>query len=100
MYKRSEFGKSSQIRHQQLVERDALNLLKNLDDFKDVVIQECGLFIDKAFLCSSPFRLCGTSHVLTIKCPVKEYNKVFEDVMNKISFFKKKDDHFIINKKK
>lgn len=90
MYKRSEFGNNAQIKHQRLVERDALAVFENL--YPDEDLKECGLFIDKelSFICASPFRLYGNDHILNIKCPVKEYNKKFEEAIPKIKFFKTK----------
>lgn len=69
--------------------------------FEDEVVMQCGIFIDKdlAFLGSSPLRLVGNSHILSIKCPVKQYNKKFESAMKTIPFFKRKDDHYNINEK-
>lgn len=99
MYNRSEFGNNAQIKHQRLVERDALAAFEDL--FPDQEIKECGLFIDKKvpFLCASPFRLCGKSHILIIKCPVKGYTKPFEQVVPSIKFFEKKRNDVTINKK-
>lgn len=98
MYNRSEFGNSAQNLHQRLMEREALDKFKQV--FEGEIVRECGLFIDKklSFLCSSPFRLCGKNHILSVKCPKKQYQKNFDEAMKTLSFFKKKDDHFIINK--
>lgn len=38
-------------------------------------------------------------HILSIKCPLKQYNKKFEDVIGKLSFWKKEDGNMAINKK-
>lgn len=97
MYNRSEFGNSAQIKHQRLVERDALETFENLFDKK--MLKECGIFIDKelSFVGSSPLKLYGSDHILTIKCPVKEYNKKFEDVISKINFLKTSRGDVTIN---
>lgn len=99
MYTRSEFGNNAQIKHERLVQRDALAVFENL--FQGETLRECGLFIHKKlpFLCASPFRLCGNNHILSIKCPLKEYSKKFENAIEKINFFKKEDGHHIINEK-
>lgn len=99
MYTRTEFGNSAQIKHQRLVERDALDMFESL--FPHETLKECGLFIDKesSFLCSSPCRLYGKEHILNIKCPVKQYNKNFEDAISKISFFKRIGGDVTINEK-
>lgn len=67
--------------------------------YKGEAVKDCGIFIDKehAFLCSSPFRLVGKKHILSIKCPVKQYNKNFESAMKHIPFFKKTDDGYTVN---
>lgn len=94
MYKRSEFGNSAPIKHQRLVERDALKIFKNL--FKDHTVEDCGLVIDSKlyFICASPFKLYGNDHILSIKCPLKIYGKTlygkkFDDVIHQIPFWKK-----------
>lgn len=99
MYNRSEFGNNAQIKHERLVERDALNVFEDL--FPDEDIQDCGIFIDKklSFLGASPFKLYGKDHILNIKCPVKEYNKKFEQAIPKIKFFKMNGTDVTINEK-
>lgn len=86
MYKRSEFGNSAAIKHHRLVAPDALKFFQNL--FDDT-LEDCGIFIDKElfFLCASPFKLYGRNHTLNIKCPVKEYRQIFDDVIHKFSFW-------------
>lgn len=99
MYNRSEFGNNAQIKHQRLVERDALAVFQDLFPHED--LKDCGLFIDKkfSFLCASPFKLYGKDHILNIKCPVKEYNKKFEQMIPKIKFFKTNGTDVTINEK-
>ncbi|XP_037025940.1 uncharacterized protein LOC119067203 [Bradysia coprophila] len=89
VYKRSEFGNSATIKHQRLVERDALQFFQTL--FDDT-LHDCGLFIDKEifFLCASPLKLYGNDHTLNIKCPLKEYGKKFDEVIHKLPFWDKK----------
>lgn len=95
MYKRSEFGNNAAIKHQRLVERDALNEFQKL--FNEFQPTDCGIFIDKElhFLCSSPFKLYGPDHVLNIKCPLKQYNANFENAVKKLPFW----DHGSLNRK-
>lgn len=99
MFNRSEFGNNAQIKHQRLVERDALAVFESV--FPDEEVKECGIFIDKeiSFLCASPFRLCGKHHILSIKCPVKEYRMKFQQAIPKIKFFQTKKNDVSINKK-
>lgn len=99
MYNRSEFGNNAQIKHQRLVERDALDVFQNLFPYEPLT--DCGIFIDKKlpFICATPFKLYGEDHILNIKCPVKEYNKKFEKAIPKIKFFKKKGTDVTINEK-
>lgn len=99
MYNRSEFGNNAQIKHQRLVQRDALAAFES--EFPDEEVKECGIFIDKeiSFLCASPFRLCGNNHILSIKCPVKEYRKEFQRAIPNIKFFQTKKNDVTINKK-
>lgn len=99
MYKKSEFGNTAEIKHQRLVERDARKLFENL--FDDHNLEEPGLFIDADlnFLCASPMRLYGKNHIVTIKCPQKQYNKKFEKVIGKLPFWKKEGGSMTINKK-
>lgn len=99
MYNRSEFGNNAQIKHERLVERDALVVFESL--FPGEEVKECGIFIDKeiSFLCASPFRLCGKNHILSIKCPVKEYRMEFKQAIPKIKFFQTKNNDVTINKK-
>lgn len=99
MYTRTEFGNNAQIKHQRLVERDALAAFEKLFPYGD--LKECGLIIDKdlSFLCASPVRLYGDDHTLTIKCPATLYRKIFEKVMPNIKFFKKKNGDVTINEK-
>lgn len=87
MYKRSEFGNSAAIKHQRLVERDALKVFESL--FDDHKIEDCGIFIDRElyFLCASPLKLYGRDHILNIKCPLKQYKKKFDDVIHKLPFW-------------
>ncbi len=98
MYKRTEFGNNAQIKHERLVQRDGLAVFKNL--FDEHVITECGLFIDKdtTFLCASPYKLYGNDHIVSIKCPLQQYNKSFDAAINKIPFWKKENDSYGINK--
>lgn len=97
MYKRSDFGNGAEIKHQRLVERDALKMFGSIFDGR---LKRCGIFIDKkiCFICASPLRLYGNHHVLNIKCPIKEYNKKFDAVIHKIPFWKNEDGYMNIVK--
>lgn len=44
LYKRSEFGNGAEIKHHNLVERDALKIFKKL--FYDHPVEQCGILID------------------------------------------------------
>lgn len=96
MYTRTEFGNNAQIKHDRLYERNAVNAFKN--EVFDT-LEDCGMFIDKKlpFLCASPFKLCGKTHLLHIKCPLKLYGKKFDDVAPKMQFFKKVSGSLVIN---
>lgn len=87
MFKQSEFGNSAAIKHQRLVERDAIEVFQTL--FYDYPLEDCGLFIDKElhFLGSSPLKLYGQNHLLNIKCPLTQYNKKFNDAIAKLPFW-------------
>lgn len=99
LYKRTEFGNNAEMKHKRLVKREALALFGNL--YKDHTLQKCGLFIDKVlpYLCASPLRLYGNDHIISIKCPLTHYNKKFDDVIQKIPFWKKEGGSWTINKK-
>lgn len=99
LYKRSEFGNSAVIKHQRLVERDALRTFEDL--FDKQAIQDCGLFIDPElyFLCANPSKLYGTDHILNIKCPLKEYGKRFDEAMRSMPFWKKENGFWEMNKR-
>lgn len=99
MYTKSEFGNSAAIKHQRLVERDALIVFTKL--FADQKLIDCGLFIDKDlyFLCTSPLKLYGKNHILNVKCPLKQHRKKFEEVINKLPFWKEENGSMTINKK-
>lgn len=98
MYKRTEFGNNAANKHQRLVQRDALKVFENM--FDEHVVEDCGIFIDKKlfFLCASPFKLAGSDHILSIKCPLKLYGKRFDDVIHKIPFWKKENNVMNLNK--
>lgn len=93
LYKRSEFGNSAQIKHQRLVERDALDIFASL--FNDHTIEECGIYIDRElyYICASPsaaqLKLYGRDHILNIKCPLKQYRKKFDKVIHELKFWNK-----------
>lgn len=98
MYKQSEFGNSAAIKHQRLVQRDALIIFQNLFPFHK--LKDCGLYIDKdiPFICASPFKLYGRNHILMIKCPLKQYRKQFEKAIAELPFWKEEDGCMAINK--
>lgn len=97
MYKRTEFGNNAQIKHERLVQRDAFAVFKNI--YNEHPITECGLLIDDnyPFLCASPYKLYGHEHIVSIKCPVKNYNQSFDVVKEKIGFWKKEKGEFVVN---
>lgn len=97
LYKRSEFGNSAPIKHQRLVERDALRKFEEL--FDDYPLQDCGLFVDPDlyFLCANPTKLYGND-IVNIKCPLKQYGKTFDDAIRQIPFWKKKNGSWELNK--
>lgn len=99
MYKRSEFGNGAAIKHQRLVERDALNTFAEL--FDEHALRDCGLFIDPElyFLCANPTNLYGRNHILIIKCPLKQYGKRFDDAIKELPFWKKEGKLWELNKK-
>lgn len=69
--------------------------------FNEHNLEDCGLFIDKElyFICTSPLKLYGNDSVVNIKCPLKEYNKNFDQVIHKIPLFKNENGHMNLNKK-
>lgn len=98
LYKRSEFGNSASIKHQGLVERDALKVFERL--FNDFTLEECGIYLDRElhFICANPLKLYGKNHTLTIRCPLKQYGKTFDSAIKSIPFWKKKNESWEINK--
>lgn len=98
MYTQSEFGNGATIKHRRLVQRDALAKFEEL--FDEHPLQDCGLFIDPEyyFLCANPTKLYGTDHIVSVKCPLKQYGKRFDDVIDKISFWKKQNGFWELNK--
>lgn len=99
MSKKTEFGNNTEIKHEQLVQRDALLFFK--DQYKDHNLETCGLFIDEElpYLCASPLRLYGNDHIISIKCPLKQYEKLFDEVIDQIPFWKKEGGAMLIDRK-
>lgn len=87
LYKRTEFGNNAAVKHQRLVERDALKEFKKL--FDEHLLVKPGIFIDRQFyfICSSPSSLYGSDHVLNVKCPLKGYNRNFDIAIRKLSLW-------------
>ncbi len=98
MYKKSEFGNSAPIKHQRLVERDALKIFEDVYD--EHTTQDCGLFIDSElyYLCANPTKLYGQNYIVNIKCPLKLYGKKFDESLPKISFWKNVNGYWELNK--
>ncbi|KAG4075381.1 hypothetical protein HA402_009534 [Bradysia odoriphaga] len=98
LYKRSEFGNGDPIKHQRLVERDALKRFEEF--FGDYPLRDCGLFIDPEsyFLCANPTKLYGNEDIVNVKCPLKQYGKTFDKAIREIPFWKKVNGSWELNK--
>lgn len=95
LYDKSQLGNNAQNRHQRVQEHEALERFKRIYPHKP--IQECGLVIDEElpFLGASLFKLVGDDHILSIKCPLKAYQKNINEV--KLQFWTTKSAQRTIN---
>lgn len=83
LYKNEAFSNSAEVRHQRILEMEALQIFIGL--YGGESIASCGIFIDSeiAFLGTSPFRLYRNDSIICIKCPKRAFKKNMKEAINK-----------------